>query len=75
MPRRESAEAAGADDVNAHARVSVARLAKETSVSERSVRRAIADLEAKGLLTRVSLDEFVIHVDALEAMPKVAADA
>ena len=65
------AEGSKGDMTKAHARVSVARLAKETSISERSVRRAIANLEAKGLLTRTGPDEFVIHVDALEAMPKV----
>lgn len=59
--------------MKAHARVSVAQLAKETSLSERSIRRAIAGLEAQGLLTRLAADEFVIHVDALEAMPKVGA--
>lgn len=55
----------------AHAHVSVAQLAKETALSERSIRRAIAGLEARGILSRQGRDEWVIHVDVLETLPRV----
>jgi hypothetical protein len=61
--------------VNALARVSVAQIARETSLSERSVRRAIAGLEMQGVLSRLGGDEWVIHVDMLQAMPRIASDA
>ena len=57
--------------MKAHARVSVETLARETACSERSIRRALRTLETLGLLSRTSVDEFVLHVDALERMPRV----
>lgn len=53
--------------------VSVAQLAGESALSERSIRRALTALEEKGILTRAGTDEFVIHVDVLEAMPRIDA--
>jgi predicted DNA-binding transcriptional regulator YafY len=61
--------------VKAHAQVSIEMIARETSTSERSVRRAIRALTMLGILSRVGTDEYVIHADVLEQMPKVSADA
>jgi hypothetical protein len=56
-------------------RVSVEQIERETSCSVSSVRRAIRALVALGILSRHGPDEFVIHVDILEAMPKVGDGA
>jgi DNA-binding GntR family transcriptional regulator len=58
--------------MKAVSRVSVEQLSRETACSERSVRRAIRALTALGILSRIGPDEFLIHVDELDAMPKVA---
>lgn len=55
----------------ARATVDVATLAAETSLSPRTVQRAIRDLIGKGLLSRPGPDTFVIHLDHLEALPRI----
>jgi DNA-binding IclR family transcriptional regulator len=50
-------------------------LALETGLSPRTVRRSIAELERLGIITwdRVT-DTFQIHIEVLEAMPKVGEE-
>ena len=57
--------------MQARSRVSVEQLARETACSERSVRRAIRALQALGVLSRLSVDEFVIDVTVLDGMPMI----
>ena len=53
------------------ATVSVEAIAAATNLSRRSVERAIRELVALGVLSRTGLDAFEIHLDALDAMPKI----
>ena len=52
-------------------RVAVETIVRETSCSERSVRRAIRALAALGVLSYRAPEEFAIHVEVLEKLPKV----
>ncbi|MBM4439766.1 MAG: HTH domain-containing protein [Candidatus Rokubacteria bacterium] len=61
--------------MNARVNVSVEQLSRETACSERAVRRAIRALAARGILSRIGPDRFLIHVAAVATMPKVRTSA
>ena len=49
-------------------------LAKQTDMSERAARRAVRELEAKGVVTLLGSGGFQINIDVLDAMPRVGDD-
>jgi DNA-binding IclR family transcriptional regulator len=58
----------------AHAKVSIDTLSAATDLSPRTVRRAVRELVALGVLSYAPPDEFYIHLDVLDAMPRIGGD-
>ena len=47
-------------------------LAKQTDMSERTARKAIRELESKGIITLLGNGGFQINIKVLEAMPRIS---
>lgn len=47
-------------------------LSKQTDMSERTARKAIRDLEARGIITLLGNGGFQINLEVLEAMPRIS---